>query len=85
MTDFTRATELTQEVAEAIDDAFEYHPWTDDKKQDGATVRRVLAEAVKVIRHPTRWGTDAEGGEIACPHVGKLFKSPYATMEEYRP
>lgn len=47
--DFTRARELTQEVSEAIDDAFEYHPWTDTQKERGFIVRMALAESVKMI------------------------------------
>lgn len=47
--DFTRATELTDEVAAAIDDAFEYHQWSDDMVDAGKKVRWHLAEAVKVI------------------------------------
>jgi hypothetical protein len=47
--DFTRATELTDEVAAAIDDAFEYHQWDDAKIAAGARVRKALADAVKVI------------------------------------
>jgi hypothetical protein len=47
--DFVRATELTPEVAAAIDDAFEYHPWDSTKVARGAAVRKALADAVKVI------------------------------------
>lgn len=47
--DFTRATAATGEVAEAVDDAFEYHPWDEAKVRQGAAVRKILAEAVKVI------------------------------------
>ena len=47
--DFTRARGLTQEVSEAIDDAFEYHPWTDAQKESGFVVRMALAESVKMI------------------------------------
>lgn len=47
--DFTRAAELTPIVEQAIDDAFEYHPWDGDKQKRGAEVRRVLAEAVKTV------------------------------------
>ena len=49
MVDFTRAAELTPEVEKAIDDAFEYHKWDERKNVAGAAVRKVLAEAVKVI------------------------------------
>lgn len=49
MTDFTRATELTPEVESAIDDAFEYHGWSDEQQKSGKRVRAALADAVKVI------------------------------------
>jgi hypothetical protein len=49
MTDFTRATEITPEVAAAIDSAFDYQPWDEAKVAKGKEVRRALAEAVKVI------------------------------------
>jgi hypothetical protein len=49
--DFVRATELTPEVSEAIDDAFEYqyHPWTDEQMNAGVLIREALADAVRVI------------------------------------
>jgi hypothetical protein len=47
--DFTRATELTPEVEEAIDDAFKYQEWTLEQVQKGAMVRQILADAVKII------------------------------------
>lgn len=47
--DFTRATEATPEVREAIADAFNYHPWDAAKIIQGDTVRKALAEAVAVI------------------------------------
>lgn len=47
--DFTRATELTPEVAQAIEDAFEYHPWSPVMVEAGKQVRAALANAVKVI------------------------------------
>ncbi len=49
MPDFTRATNLTPEVAAAIEDAFEYHKWTDAQVQAGTEIRRTLTEAVKAI------------------------------------
>lgn len=49
--DFTRARGLTPEVAAAIDDAFQYHPWNDQQMDAGVAVRAALAEAVKVIVH----------------------------------
>lgn len=47
--DFTRATEVTPEVAAAVDDAFEYHPWDHEKVNRGSEVRKALALAIKVI------------------------------------
>jgi hypothetical protein len=47
--EFLRASELTPEVAKAIDDAFDYHPWDADQVESGRKVREALAEAVKVI------------------------------------
>jgi hypothetical protein len=47
--DFTRADNVTPEVAAAIDDAFEYHAWNDAQMDAGVTVRKALADAVKVI------------------------------------
>lgn len=47
--DFTRATELTPEVINAIDDAFEYHSWTPAQTELGKAVRESLANAVKTI------------------------------------
>jgi hypothetical protein len=50
--DFVRATGLTPEIEAEIDDAFEYHPWTDEQRAAGEKVRGMLAEAVKTI---VRW------------------------------
>jgi len=47
--DFTRATEVTPEVSEAIDDAFEYHFWTDEQIHSGHKIRKALSDAVKAI------------------------------------
>jgi hypothetical protein len=47
--DFTRARELTTEVAEAIDEAFLYQPWTHKMTARGVAVRVALADAVKII------------------------------------
>lgn len=51
MVDFTRATQVPVggEVEAAIDDAFEYHPWSPDQVAKGKEVREALAKAVKVI------------------------------------
>jgi hypothetical protein len=47
--DFTRATAATEEVTKSIVDAFEYHPWDEEKIQRGRLVRQALIEAVRVI------------------------------------
>jgi hypothetical protein len=47
--DFTRARGLSTEVAEAIEDAFDYHQWGEMQAAQGAEIRRALANAVKVI------------------------------------
>lgn len=47
--DFTRATSLTPQVEAQIDDAFEYHSWSAAQQDAGTRVRRILAEAVKVL------------------------------------
>lgn len=47
--DFTRATELTPEVVDAVNDAFEYHSWNDEKVAKGKRVRRVLIDATLTI------------------------------------
>ena len=47
--DFTRATELTDEVAAEVDDCFKYHQWTDSQVEAGERVRAALGAAVKVI------------------------------------
>jgi len=47
--DVTRAAGLSPEVAKAIDDLFEYHPWDEAQREKGKKVREALASAVKVI------------------------------------
>jgi len=47
--DFTRATALTPEIEAQIDDAFEYHKWTDDQVAKGKLIRMALVDAVKMI------------------------------------
>jgi len=49
MTDFTRAKTVTPDVAEAVEDAFDYHPWDEQKTARGQEIRQALARAVKVI------------------------------------
>lgn len=49
MSDFTRASALTPEVAAEIDAAFDYQPWDESQVKDGKRVREALAGAVKVI------------------------------------
>ena len=49
--DFTRATEVTPELEKAVEDAFDYHPWTPEMVEAGKRVRCVLADAVlQIIR-----------------------------------
>jgi hypothetical protein len=48
-TDFTRARGLTPDVESAIEDAFEYHKWTDEQVTAGAAIRKALADGVKAI------------------------------------
>jgi hypothetical protein len=47
--DFTRATSMSAEVSQSIDDAFTYQPWDEKQELAGTRVREALAAAVKVI------------------------------------
>jgi len=47
--DFTEAHTLTPEVAEAVEQAFDYKQWSPDKIENGRVVRAILAQSVKVI------------------------------------
>jgi len=47
--DFTRATELTDDVIDQVHDAFSYHPWDPDQIVRGQSVREALERAVAVI------------------------------------
>lgn len=47
--DFTRATELTPEVNEAIDDAFDHHQWDEAQTAASQLVRQALSTAVKML------------------------------------
>lgn len=49
MSEFIKATELTPEVENSIDNAFDYHPWDSTQGAKGAAVRKALADAVKII------------------------------------
>lgn len=51
--DFTRASAVHpgDEIDQAIDDAFRYHPWDAAQTVKGTEVRNALALAVKVIVH----------------------------------
>jgi hypothetical protein len=49
MPDLNRAPELNQEIEAQIEDAFEYHPWTEIQKVQGQAIREALAHAFKVI------------------------------------
>lgn len=47
--DFTRADRLTPDIEAQIEDAFEYHKWTDEQVAAGSKIRAALADAVKAI------------------------------------
>lgn len=47
--DFTRATEVTTEVGDAVADAFGYHTWDAEQNEHGGAIRVALANAVLVI------------------------------------
>ena len=47
--EINRATEVNVEVSNAVDDMFEYHPWTEEQVSHGKIIRRVLSDAVKLI------------------------------------
>jgi hypothetical protein len=47
--DFLQAQSLTPEVAEAIEESFDYQDWSPEKRENGRAVRAILAQAVKVI------------------------------------
>lgn len=47
--DLNRVERLSPEVEAIVDDLFEYHPWDASKLAAGVAVRKVLADAVKVI------------------------------------
>ncbi len=49
MPDFTRAAVLTPDVEAEINNAFEYHKWTDEQIAAGKLIREALANAVKAI------------------------------------
>ena len=49
MPDFTRASELTNEVKLEIQTAFTYLPWDDEQTARGVKIREALALAVEVI------------------------------------
>lgn len=49
MVDFTRAVEVTPDVAAAIHDAFEYHRWSDEQVEKGKLVREALRSAAAII------------------------------------
>ncbi len=47
--DFTRAAELTPQVEDSIKDAFERHPWHQDKEDKAAMVRVSMVNLVRLI------------------------------------
>lgn len=56
--DFTRATELTPEVEQAIGDAFIHHPWSEDQIKKGNLIRAALVSAVREIIRSVPAGPD---------------------------
>lgn len=47
--DFTRATEVTPDIEDAVRAAFAYAPWNEMQKACGEKVRSALVDAVLVI------------------------------------
>jgi hypothetical protein len=47
--DFTRAAGLTPEIEAAIDDAMEYHKWTDQQVKQGSEIREAIGIAIKAV------------------------------------
>lgn len=64
--DFTRARGLTPEVEKAIEDAFEYHKWSDAQVIQGAAIRTALADAVKAIVSGAPPGPDRSAAIRKC-------------------
>jgi hypothetical protein len=56
--DFTRAVETTEEVKQAVRDAFEYHPWDPDQVEAGSRVRAALVSSVVTIINNVPPGPD---------------------------
>lgn len=53
-----RAEDSTEEVAAAVTDMFEYHPWDEDQRLRGKHVRDALAKAMLVIINYVPAGPD---------------------------
>lgn len=49
MLDLNRASEVTPDVHQAVEDMFEYHALDDAQKERGRVVREALKAAVRVI------------------------------------
>jgi hypothetical protein len=47
--DINRATELSPEASDVVDDMSRYHKWTPEQVEAGDRVRKALADAVKAI------------------------------------
>lgn len=47
--DLNRADAWTVEAQDAVNDLFAYHPWDEDQKQRGESVRATLAQAYLTI------------------------------------
>ena len=49
MQDLNRAVEITPEIQEAIDDAFQYHPWKPDQVKAGEAVREAAKQLYRTV------------------------------------
>ena len=58
MIDLNRAIEASQEVLDAVNDQYEYHPWDEEKIMKGKRVRQALQEAAVVIIENVPAGPD---------------------------
>lgn len=47
--DLNRASGVTDEVIEALEDQYSYHPWNEDQQRNGAKVRQALQDAAMII------------------------------------
>ncbi|MCI0561300.1 MAG: hypothetical protein MN733_22670 [Nitrososphaera sp.] len=49
MTDLMQKSEVNIEIAEEVDQMFEYHPWYNEQILEGVYVHSALAEAIEAI------------------------------------